>query len=272
MEYWASRWAYDRSRRGMGNWDWNHSNQTFRNYFDRYGVELWMRQTDHTIQSIEPITSEVFTTTDGPNDLPSSFTFSHTVEVAESTQWTLGAAFTSGFSASAEVRAPGVGGQVGRSYEISVHSERTQTTTRTVTWSQTRQIEVPANTLVEVTMIVHEQVVRSTSNLIGIASGRVAIGLHERWNGHFFWFVPVADLARDYNRSPNITVVGNEVHCHSRLNFVGRNGIGTNVRIRTPHSVHYTPLLTDPFGESVGASDNENAVSFDEVTTDSKSK
>ena len=258
MHSWAMRWANARVSDGADNWDWNHSNTIFSKYYDYYGVDLSLTTTDYVISSRSTKESNVYSTTYGPNDFDSTYDFTHTYESTDTFDWTLSNTLTSGFSTSVSVGVPGeFGAEVSTTFEISTTQTSTQTHTHTNTWAQNATVEVPKNIIAEVSMIVNVDNITASANLIGIATGRVAIGLNSRWNGHYFWFVPVADLARSYNQSPNVSVVGNEVRCIVPMKFSGDASVSSRIQVKKGTQTSQTSFINHPFEKTVGKSPDE---------------
>lgn len=269
MESWAMRWADDRVSSGANNWDWNHTNPVFSKYYDLYGVDLLMTNTDYVITSRETRESNVYSTTYGPNDFDSYFDFTHTYESTDTFTWTLSNTFSSGFETSISVGIPDVfGSEFGTTFTISTQETSTQTSTHTNTWTQNSNVFVEKDVTAEVSMIVSIEDITATSNLIGVATGRVAIGLNSRWNGHYFWFVPVDELARSYNESNDVTVVGNEVHCTAPMEFHGDASVSSHIQIKKGTQkgtqTSQTSFIKHPFENIVGKSPNQESA-FDDA-------
>ncbi|MEI2433030.1 MULTISPECIES: ETX/MTX2 family pore-forming toxin [Lysobacter] len=232
LEGWARQWAGERG--GANNYDWDGTNPIFRKYADRYGVNLDWSLGDYAIQSKSTKAVSVYSAEYGPFDTRSDITFSHTYDETDSFEWSVTETVGVSQTTSVSVGVPDLfSADASLTLDLSVSTTQSQQKQRTNSWSLTRNFELEPHTVATMEMVLNQTTATAVADLRGVMSGRIAIGLNNRWNGHYFWFVPVADLARQFNARNDITVIGGNVEVRVPVKFHGVGVIDTYLREKT---------------------------------------
>lgn len=231
IESWVEQWMDQRG--GGDNWDWNNTNDTFSKYYDCYGLNIDTETSGYNISGRDTEKVNAYQTIYGPNDYESTFHFEHTYTDTDSFTWTLTESFSESVSTSAGVQVPDFfSAEVGTTFEISTTKAGSHTKEEATSWHQSADINVPAHHEVDISMIVTRHSAVASSTLDAVATGRVAAGLNSRWDGHYFWFLPIADLARQFNDDSAVSVQGNEVHFRIPLEFEGAGTVSSHIQVQ----------------------------------------
>ncbi|ELZ94468.1 hypothetical protein C440_09828 [Haloferax mucosum ATCC BAA-1512] len=230
---WTNEWMNQRG--GGNNWDWDHTNSTFQDYYNRYGLDLYPTSGDYQIQNQHTNSKKVYQTTYGPNDYPSEATFQHTYTQEDTFSWSLEEKLSYGKDVSIGVVAPDIfTASTGRRFEISLTTTQEQKRSDKTEWSQQQTFHVPQNEKVAVEMIVEEVEANATKDVSVVATGSVAAGLNRKWNGHYFWFLPIGELASEFSTHPGVKVKNShKVEFTTKLDMSGTAGVNSRIRIKS---------------------------------------
>ncbi|WP_394829862.1 ETX/MTX2 family pore-forming toxin [Pendulispora albinea] len=201
----AYAWAKSKVSDGADNVDAWRTNSTFKDYYDRYGLSTSNGSPQYNTTtnkvSVDGVYSQTYTNN---TDQQTSGDFTYSDAVTN----TLSVAITEGLqiaqSESVKVGLEGLG-DVSSSLTVTVNISSTQTVTNseTKTWSVHQQIPEPPHSVTKATFTVEKNTLAGSVTVPVVISGRVAVGLNSRWNGHYFWFVPIAQLLTDTNNTPS---------------------------------------------------------------------
>lgn len=220
LKGWAQQWADQRG--GASNYDWDGTNPVFSKYAQNYGVDLDWSMGDYAIQSKVPSQFSAKTETYGPFKLPSTFSFGYNHSETDSFDWSVTDTISVTQSTSISVGVPDLfTADASLTFDLSLSSTQAQQKQRSNTWDLTRIFDLPADTISTMELMVVQTTAKATSDLSGLMRGRIAIGLNNKWNGHYFWFVTVTSLAREFNDRNDIRVVGDAVEVRVPVNFTG---------------------------------------------------
>ncbi|HEX6370364.1 MAG TPA: ETX/MTX2 family pore-forming toxin [Longimicrobium sp.] len=263
LQNWTEQWM---NKRGGGdNWDWNHTNSTFSKYYSEYGVNIAPTQmSPYSVISTETKPLSAYTATYGPNDYESTVAFQHSYASTDQFSWTLSAGLSTTVSTKVSVGVPDVfSAEAGVSFTVQTSASTTQTTTQSTTWTNNTTFTLPARQQSTVTMVVKQDTVSANATMTAVVSGTVAAGLNSRYNGHYFWWVPVTDLAQQFNSDSGITVVGNTVVFSVPVSFSGQAGVGSYLQIKNVDASgqvvgdHTDSFISHPAARAVGRSPGE---------------
>ncbi|RYJ08464.1 hypothetical protein ELS19_18220 [Halogeometricum borinquense] len=244
IEDWTQEWMNQRG--GGNNWDWNHTNPTFKNYYDSYGLDLQPTSGDYQIESQSTSSKSVFTSTYGPNDYPTEASFQHTHTQEDRFSWSLEDSLSYGEDVSIEVGVPDIfSANVGNHYEISLTTTQEQTRSNQTEWTQHQTFHLPEDETARVEMIVDEIEARAKKDVSVVATGSVAAGLNHTWNGHYFWFLPIGELADEFSTHPGVKVKDNhQVEFTTKLNMTGNAGVNSRIKIESEDKEGMTTVQT----------------------------
>lgn len=229
---WIESWMNQRG--GGDNWDWNHTNSTFSQYYGDYGLNVAQQMSPYTILSTNTTPMSAYSASYGPNDVDTNVAFDHSYQSTDQFTWTMSEGLSTTVSSKVTAGVPDVfSAEVGVSFTVDITATQAQTTTETTTWTQTTSFVLPAHETATVTMIVNEDVVSASANVTAVVSGTVAAGLNNRWNGHYFWWVPITELAQQFNSNQQISIVGNTVVFTVPVSFNGQAGVASHLQITT---------------------------------------
>lgn len=229
LEGWAQQWA--QSHGGASNIDWDRTNKLFAPYYDRYGVDVIWSMGDYNITSKDTLDTSLYSAEYGPFAQEQNINFSHSTSVTDTFEWSITESVALGTSASVSAGVPGVfSAEVGMTFDISVSSTQGQSKQTSTTWDTSLNLTLPPAEKSTLEMMVTRLEASGTTTLIGTLSGSVAIGLDNQWEGHYIYFVPVADLATAYNSRGDIKVVGDTVLANIAVAFNGAAATETYIR------------------------------------------
>ncbi|HEU0014003.1 MAG TPA: hypothetical protein VFQ45_09985, partial [Longimicrobium sp.] len=97
----------------------------------------------------------------------------------------------------------------------------TSRATPNTTWTQSLPIPLATYEEATVSMVVTQEAVTAAATLSVTATGKAAAGLNTPWNGHYFWFLPLTDLAQQFNTDPQVTIANGGVVFSVPVSFQG---------------------------------------------------
>jgi hypothetical protein len=220
MEGWATQWA--NARGGANNIDWNRTNPIFKEYYQDYGVDIIWSMGDYNISSKSNSESAYFNTQYGPFSQDTNINFSHSMAVTDNFEWSITEEIATGVKASVSAGVPGIfSAEAGFTFDISVSSTQGQTKEKSNTWDTAVDFQLPAGDTADLEMVIVKSQATATTTMNGTLNGRIAIGLNQTYEGHYFWFVDVIELYRQYNSRGDITIIDGVVTCSIPVNFSG---------------------------------------------------
>ena len=226
LEGWARQWADQRG--GASNYDWNGTNPIFAKYAQDYGVDLQWNLGAYSVTGKDVQQVAVYSSEYGPFDNDRNITFNHSYTESDSFEWSITESISMSQTTSISVGVPDVfGADTSLSFDLSLSKSEGQQKQRSHTWDTTMDFDLPAREKATLEMILTQATATATANLEGLMRGRIAIGLDNRWNGHYFWFVSVAELAAEFNKRSDIAVVDDKSAVRVRVPVQFR-GVGVN--------------------------------------------
>ncbi|HWK89739.1 MAG TPA: hypothetical protein VNP72_07075 [Longimicrobium sp.] len=224
---WIEAWMNQRG--GGNNWDWNGSNSTFAGYTADYGLKI---ATTISYGAVSSSTTQVTANTAsyGPIPVDTAVTFDHSYPSADEFTWTLSQVLSTTASPSVNAGVPAVfPAEAGTTFPVDLTVTQAQTAAEGNLWTQSAPFMLPAGQVVTVSMIVSETAASADALVTAVVSGSVAAGLNSPWNGHYFWFIPIAQLAQEFNTDPQVTVVGANVQFSVPASFTGHAVVGSHL-------------------------------------------
>ncbi len=228
-------WAKTKVSDGADNVDAWHTNKLFQDYFSDYGLTVAAGTPTYTATSASVLPKALYTTTYSNNTpTPTTGLFSFSKAVTDTFSVSVTEALKISATVGAKLALDGIGeASASLTAEVSVSSTQTQTTTETNTWMVNQTIPEPANSVTVVTFYVAESVLMGTANVPVTISGSVAVGLNSPWNGHYFWFVPLALLLQESGMMPSWLTANNDgsVTFEAAYNLSGVSGLNAYVTL-----------------------------------------
>jgi hypothetical protein len=233
LESWAIGWAND-GRGGAPNIDWDRTNKLFAPYYQLYGVDANWEMSNLQITQNSPGELSVYSAEYGPFSHEQDINFAHTYVATDTFEWSITESISAGTSASVSAGVPGVfSAEVGITFDLSLSSTQGQSKEESTTWDTSLHFVLPPGEVATLEMITVKLEASGTMQLVGTLSGSVAIGLSNQWQGHYFYFVPVAELATNYNKRPDVRVDGDKVVVAVPVKFDGIAVTSTYVKQKT---------------------------------------
>jgi hypothetical protein len=229
LQAWALQWAAKNG--GAANIDWDRTNKLFAASYDKYGVDVIWSMGDYNITKNDKIETSLYSAEYGPFATEKNINFSHSTSVTDSFEWNITETVALGISASVSAGLPGIfSAEAGMTFDLSVSSTQGQSKQASTSWDTSLDLILPAGDISTLEMMVTRLVASGTTTLIGSMSGQVAIGLKKKLEGQYIWFVKVSDLAKQYNKRADITVVDEKVIANIVVAFAGTAATETYIR------------------------------------------
>jgi len=200
----AYAWAKSKVSDGADNVDAWRTNSTFSDYYDRYGLSTSNGSPQYHTTTNKVSVDGVYTQTYTNNtDQQTSGDFTYSDAITD----TLTVAVTEGLQISqsdtVKIGIEGLGDVSSTlSVQVNISSTQTVTSSETKTWTVHQQIPEPPHSVTKATFTVEKNKLDGSVTVPVVISGRVAVGLNSKWQGHYFWFVSIGQLLTETKNTP----------------------------------------------------------------------
>ena len=231
----ATKWGNESSKRNGTTCRWVklHAEGWGMDQYPQYKIsskvlKMWYDQNYDEI----PLPGQILTSSfNNDSGGVGSAVFKKSKQTTTSFTWSITEGLELGISQEITAGVPGVAqSKTTLSAKISLSATQGETKSETNTWEIDRTISVPPHTSIEMTWAINEAKITATFYADIEITGFFAIWNNDKVNGHWLYFVPVANAFREMQEwgmsiPSQFSIQGNSVIYHAKGECAGQSGL-----------------------------------------------